>query len=256
MTRPPLSVRLSGDPESGWEGPYPGVPLWLMPSLLAWIRDSFYSFSDDVARLQRRLHLELDWRSPNLALESALVQMEHDPELALDIVDWGAEGADGERLMKLRVMLQQAGSVFTVGLDEEGRGQLVYRVDPTVTAAVKESASPGTNSATHLATAWSRIYRRDPDPSAGYSAAVKAVESAAIPVVAPKHSKATLGTVIGELKAHREKWVVILNAEQARPEIEVVIGMLDLFWAAQEDRHVRSKSRRTRQRPHYTSQPP
>ena len=72
---------------------------------------------------------------------------------------------------------------------------------------------------------------------------MKAVEESAIPIVLPSDQSATLGKVIGELRATPATWDCIFardsrmtSAMTATP-MEVVIAMLDLLWANQTDRH-------------------
>ena len=88
-----------------------------------------------------------------------------------------------------------------------------------------------------------RRLRSQPNPSRAYSEAVKAVEEAALPIVLPNDKSATLGKVIGELRATPSAWQCIFARDSkmthttAVTPIEVVIGMLDLIWANQTDRH-------------------
>ena len=50
-----------------------------------------------------------------------------------------------------------------------------------------------------LARARESLYGLHPNPTMAFSQAIKAVEDAAIPVVIPKSSKATLGTVVNAI---------------------------------------------------------
>lgn len=60
---------------------------------------------------------------------------------------------------------------------------------------------PG-NASGHLGKAWAAAFDQEPNPSTAYSEAIKAVEAAAIPVVLPNDPLATLGKVVGELRAN------------------------------------------------------
>jgi hypothetical protein len=97
-----------------------------------------------------------------------------------------------------------------------------------------------------LRDAWSHSFGSSLDPKKGYDAAVGALEAVAIPTVQPKHAGATLGTVIGELRAdlrdaiatnRRPRWR--LRGSRAKdgglPEL---LAMMDLLWTGQK-RHVR-----------------
>jgi hypothetical protein len=81
------------------------------------------------------------------------------------------------------------------------------------------------------------VFGRQPDPSDGYRQAVKAVESVAQPVVIPNDSKATLGKVIAAMREKPAKWSVLLDSGAAEKRILDVVGMMDLLWRGQHDRH-------------------
>jgi hypothetical protein len=74
---------------------------------------------------------------------------------------------------------------------------------------------------------------RDPDPSTAYRESIRAVEVVAKPIVSPENNRATLGTVIRDMKAKPEKWVVRLDNSST----EQVIAMCELLWKGQTDRH-------------------
>jgi hypothetical protein len=91
----------------------------------------------------------------------------------------------------------------------------------------------------HLTSAWNHAFGRNPDPSRAYAESIKAVEAAAIPVVSPNNSKATLGTVLGDLKAAPQKWQLVLSRPSTTgiAPVEVVTHLVSLLWANQTDRH-------------------
>ena len=75
-----------------------------------------------------------------------------------------------------------------------------------------------------LQRALERISARNPDPDGAYDLAVKAVEAAAHPVVSPGNDRATLGTMIGDLRAKPAKWRFELG------DIDLVIAMSKRLW--------------------------
>lgn len=146
-----------------------------------------------------------------------------------------AEVAHRRQVKELSRILELGGSVWRVADDG---GSLERRVDRTVTAAMTEAASSESSAADHLAAAWQAAYGRHADPSRAYSEAIKAVESAAAPVVLPTDRLATLGRIIGTLRQASDRWeLVIPNGEQPAADISVFIGMLELLWHGQTDRH-------------------
>jgi hypothetical protein len=106
-------------------------------------------------------------------------------------------------LQELSLILQQDSSAYRV---DDSRTGLMRRVDATATAAAAAAATaaagrPNTGSAAdQIRDAWSELYGVTPNPPAAYSAAIKAVESAAHSVIQPTNSKATLGTMIRRLR--------------------------------------------------------
>lgn len=136
-------------------------------------------------------------------------------------------------------MLDDAGSAYRV--NEAGDG-LEERVTPAVRDAVRQTiadaaaGSAAGSAADHLAGAWQAAYGRSPDPVRAYSEAIKAVESAAHAVIQPNHAKATLGTMLGELKGARHKFSTAIPAPASDP-IAPVEAMMRALWEGQTSRH-------------------
>ncbi|WP_146243175.1 hypothetical protein [Curtobacterium sp. MCPF17_031] len=72
-------------------------------------------------------------------------------------------------------------------------------------------------------------YGRVPDPEEAYEKAVKAVEEAAAPVVSPKNSLTTLGTIIRDMKAQQD-WAIDLPGRAT----DVAIPLAEALWSGQE----------------------
>jgi hypothetical protein len=121
--------------------------------------------------------------------------------------------------------------------------RLERRTTGAAAAAVRTHTSALGTASDHLDKAWQAAFGREPVPSTAYAEAVKAVEAVAIPVVLPNDPGATLGKVLGELRANPQKYVVIF-ARDATPSkgatltpLEVMISLADLLWVNQTDRH-------------------
>lgn len=88
-----------------------------------------------------------------------------------------------------------------------------------------------------MAKAWGELYGIEPNASAAYGLAIKAVEDAAIPVVSPNNERATLGTVLAQVEEQGD-WQLPMEREHDRaPSRDVLIGMMRLLWHGQHDRH-------------------
>jgi hypothetical protein len=231
-----------------------GVPPWLTRSLWNWARP-FLRASDELgqsfwlgrelARIERVLGIELSWRlGVRSAGDSLATQVQTNGELLLDLIDlllrdlderWEAPDLAAE----LEAFLAQGRSVWRVA--ERGRQlALERRVDASVTAAAEAAMeAPGSSAGDHLSRAWSKAYGREPDPSAAYAEAVKAVEAAAKPVVTPKDDKATLGKMVSAFRDRSEKWDVVLAAASGFDKVDVVRLMAEQLWQGHTDRHGR-----------------
>lgn len=107
----------------------------------------------------------------------------------------------------LKSYLDEAGSAWTVGVLEQGSTfGLVRRVDETVAARADSVASARSIASQHLRRAWEYLHRRNPDYPQALDEAVFALEAAARPVVSPQNRKATLGTMIRNLRDAPQNW--------------------------------------------------
>lgn len=259
-------------------GPVEGVPAWARPSLFQWLspilhavqHERYHSFSGTpstafVMLAERQLHIPLDWSgSERGAIENLAARMETNEdlflqvlELAIDNVQLGYSFQDQDKaLAALARILTEAGSVWRLDIQRLETGEdwhghrtfrdvrtLQRRTSPEAALAVQHVAQTAAGAAPHLTSAWNHAFGRNPDPGRAYSEAVKAVEAAAIPVVSPNNAKATLGTVIAQLRATPQKWQVVLardvpiSARSPATPLEVVTNMAALLWGNQTDRH-------------------
>jgi len=162
------------------------------------------------------------------------------PEKGLDLVDFLLHVMREYRLPQLQSLaagieeiLADGGSASRVAADRAG---LERRVPEEVAFRAREEMSADTKAAAHVRAAWTDVYGRHPNPSQGYREAVKAVEAAAIPVICPNDPTATLGKIIGQLRVQRDLWATSLSP-QGRDGIDLAIGMLEVLWKSQLDRH-------------------
>ncbi|WP_437033517.1 hypothetical protein [Streptomyces sp. enrichment culture] len=136
-------------------------------------------------------------------------------------------------------ILDDAGSAYRVNEAADG---LEERVTPAVRDAVRQTiadaaAGPAAGStADHLAAAWQAAYGRGPDPERAYSEAIKAVECAAHAVVQPNNAKATLGTMLGEIKNARHNFSAAIPSPAGDP-IAPAEAMMRALWEGQTSRH-------------------
>jgi hypothetical protein len=252
----PLSRRgaeVSGEDEILYED----VPPHLSQPLLYWLKSLFEraenherttAFAERKAgRVAARVRLDLRSVPPQDASRTrypnewsdtlALMHLARtrDGTVLLDIVDATlADSVDRLEAEDLERLLTDAGSAWHVAAD----GNALHR---RVSSAARQAmeATSGTTAADHLNAAWAAAYGRHPDPSLAYSQAIKAVESASIPVVLPQDRLATLGKVIGELGQQPQRWQIAISAPGggSQADITSLLAMLRLLWNGQTDRH-------------------
>lgn len=216
-----------------------GVPAYLKPALMDWIKpqvtryDSFGSTYlvpevfrdyDVVARPATSFWTRArgsEWPSFlwNLPAESLL-----------DFVDWLVHKSGTDVRAQLASLLTDASSAWAIG-KRNGNWGLVQRVPDGVKAAAEEASAHGT-AGSLLAEAWAACFGRGPNPEEAYEKAIKAVEEAAASTVSPKNSRATLGTMIRDMRAQAD-WKLDLPGA-AR---DVPVAMMEALWTGQESRH-------------------
>lgn len=245
MKRRPLSVRSSPNKWREHDGPHEGVPPGLRTSLIAWLAPWFF-FRDDMYG-ERYPNHELMMKFERIHGQPLPPTMgpfgkhlTENPDLILDAVDFilgelqpSSYSGDPEPVEELVQFLAEARSVYTVGVDENGRYELQRELPPEVMATAEQAMATPDRAAEHLRTAWSKAYGRDPDPSGAYGHAVKAVEAAGKPTVSPDNAATTLGTMIRDMEAKPSKWTTAIDADD---DIEKVIEMMRLLWRG-EYRH-------------------
>lgn len=137
-------------------------------------------------------------------------------------------------------MLQTGSSAYRVADDSTS---LARRVDVTTTAAFNSAvaaaaAQPNAgSSADQLQEAWRELYGVTPNPSAAFSAAIKAVESAPHSIIEPNNARVTLGTMIGQQRNAPNRYETTLPGPGGNGGIEVLRNMMDLIWTGQTSRH-------------------
>ena len=240
----PLNVRESGNHES-YDALSEGVPEWVRADVADLITEGLADggeFRVDIGRVRScgaALRKTLPTDDSKQKYRIYMRQWAKDDALlVLSILDWIIKvEKDPWYAKRAEDILGAGNSAWTVGEWGDGHAGLVRRVDSTTTAASAQAISAKTSASHHLAEAWQAAYGIDGNPSSAYSHAIKAVEAAAIPVVSPKQGTATLGTVIGQVRADGD-WVIPLTREKDPGYVAgMLLEMLESLWVGQSDRH-------------------
>ena len=252
----PLGVDTE-DQIAEYDALHEGVPEWMRSSYWAWIRESLTvirRFSDGSGRvpmldtdLAERMCQELKITLPDLRskrvdhdlgranINSALVNLQRHGAI-LQIADYLlAHGGHGEA-EDLGSMLARSKSAYEIGT-RAGRPALVRRVPSGVQLAADSVMARAGRAGIRLSEAWEELYGLTSNASEAYRLAILAVEDAAIPVVSPNNSKATLGTVIKQVEDQGD-WGLPMDREDPKALTgDVLVGMMRVLWHGQHDRH-------------------
>lgn len=243
----PLSKRHDHEAAKEYDALHEGVPEWLAAPVAQWVFDVFSSmqYDDDFSHKLDVIHgmLRRPMAQTNNRVRDSITELGNaaaNGDLdVLDAVVWTTQlSREGWNLReRLDLLLLVHGSAWTVGENGAEQPCLLRRVDETVTSAAKAEMEREGNAARHLHRAWHRIYGRNPDAGGAYREAVRAVEAAAKPIIAPQASSATLGTMLADLRNKPDKWSVALNEGGRAPGVSLLIEMCGGLWKSQFDRH-------------------
>jgi hypothetical protein len=246
---------------ANYEVLYDGVPHWMQQSLTAWLGAMLsdvlmaeQSGMDVLHRTERALRIKvaLTYGTTDLGVTRALLERFRGNELQL--TDYLLSTVPLDRLGgweevkdhlhdpeivfgQLEILLKEAGSKWQIGIRSGGSMGLVQRVPEGVEAALTQTIESSGRAGARLASAWASAFGISPHPSQAYSLAVKAVEDAAVQVVCPNDSLATLGKIISQMR-NAGGWNLPLPREDEHATTSsTLISMMKMLWAGQADRH-------------------
>ena len=237
------------------------IPNWLENSLLLWLSEFFYDSDSHgthpnvtyclaVERLLRTRLFNPNDSSPHGSSSAVLDYLKTHPRAlwqviderlaalsALQNVEFPSIGAVDAvaKIKQLRLFLIQAGAGYEVSVDQQ-RAYLRRRIPGGVQVAIDRAEEAVASSSALLRSAFTHTYGREPNYGLAYSEAVKAVETAAIPIVIPKDSLGTLGKVIGQMRSNLAAWSLAL-ADPHDIGVEALVNIMDTLWSSQHDRH-------------------
>lgn len=229
-----------------------GIPGWMRRSVQKWVERRVHTYEKGrMARKNLWLVREFDQMArPQYPLgevfedrgfEHMELLLDDDHDLYIKFLDflvyslssdYGGETATEA----LDEILLRSGSKWRVGTRGDHAG-LEERVPVGVQdAADAAMASPG-HAGSLLSEAWHAAFGVSPDFEKAYAKSIKAVEAASIPVVSPNHGGATLGTVIGQMRADAD-WKLEMTRKHGTHTIQqVILGNMQALWTGQNDRH-------------------
>ena len=226
----------------------PDITPWLRTSLWQWIESAItyrsasgyrYLMTALARKSERILRVPLAANLENASTDAAFRHIEQtysdlDDTKTWQLVDF-LLAENPVEIAQLQLVLVECGSAWAVG-ERMGKVGIVKRLPEGVSTAAEEIFQTG-DAGKRLAGAWLSAFGVNPDPEAAYSRAVKAVEDAAIPVVSPKNTGATLGTIIRDIKQNSNFKLPHLREHPEAQTHNVLLSMLQMLWTGQHDRH-------------------
>ena len=225
-----------------------GIPPWLRSTVGEFLQAMFVGQygtprADVLKEVELFLCVELDWSNGVIsAFDDLQARVYKDDEtFGLNVIDLTLgrhreESSDAPQ--QLDVMMTAAGSAWTVQFDSHRKcWALERRVEESMRKVVSSTLGKGGRPAEHLRIAWTSAFGRTPNPSHGYREAVRAVEAVLIPLALPTDRAATLGRVIGEIRANPKRYGVRLRPDSRLDPVATFADMLGLLWTSQYDRH-------------------
>lgn len=251
----PLGVD-SEDEVAAYDALHDGVPDWMAAAFWAWVRAAISHHrtgwhgrpaeglrESETEEMAQTLRIAL----PNLRVkrfdESAGQQQINSAMKSLrafgqplQVADYLLAHFPAAQPEVLEALLERSKSSRTIG-NRSGKPGLVRRVPLGVQTGADTVIGRAGRAGVRLAKAWEELYGLSPNPSEAYRSAILAVEDCAVPVVSPKNSAATLGTVLRQMEDQAD-WRLPMTREHSKaPSREVLLGMMRLLWHGQHDRH-------------------
>jgi hypothetical protein len=250
-TTPSTCQQLDGErtnkPDPRFDTLQPGIPdylttpiwLWAEPMLTVYSPGSYIRRDPNesllqMIQLQLRVSPPLEWAGGgHTALSSLEFRFRQNQELGLNLVDYLLRfRAEEDEANDAHAILTMGGSEWEVVKTDE-TFMLSRRLIGPIASVVDEIRPASERAHAHLVLSWQKLASRDPDAPGAYREAIKAVEAAAKPVISPQNHKATLGTIVADMRAKPEKWRFVLD----HSDTERVTSMCEAVWKGQIDRH-------------------
>ena len=242
MVKLPFSKRHDAEAREAYVALREGIPVGLRPSLLNWSRAAFtetQQWGEEVnqarleyaERLTNRTLLTDIYRE---SLSDLVKKLRLDDEIHLDVIDIALGWVGDDAVNLLQRFLREAQSAYCVATDDDGTRVLQHRQPKEMSELFDSEANQPGRAAKHLRTAWSKCFGLNPDTKGACIEAVSAIEVAAKPVVSPKNSRTTLGTLCRDIESAPDKWE---TDTEAVGSVKTVLSMMQMVWNEGHYRH-------------------
>ncbi len=248
----PLGVE-SEDQIAEYDALHDDVPPWMEYAFWAWVRSELTEVRGSIKHLNEGLVESMcqtlkipfyNFRYPGASIVGGAEQLkkamhvlrENGVGRELQIADYILAHSPTTQTNELDELFVRSKSIWTVG-ERSGKPGLTRRVPSGVQFGADAVMARSGRAGVRLAKAWENLYGIQPNASEAYRLAILAVEDISVPVVSPSNARATLGTVIKQMK-DQGGWSLPMSREDSQtPSPSVLIGMIRMLWNGQHDRH-------------------
>jgi hypothetical protein len=208
------------------------VDLSLARQILDWVEEQNRKRPD--AAILERLSRQISPGGPILGREGLLEKLSFEPTKILYGLAYALEGCVSPKSVQPVLDLLSAADVDINIIYLDGRWIAVHREHGMGLELL--SSDPNFEATNLIEKAQAMSYGVVPNPSEGFFNALRAVEAALKPVIEPRNPTATLGTMIGQLRATPDRWTMVLTPKQGHSSTKFR-EMLELIWYSEHDRH-------------------
>lgn len=238
-----------------------GVPIWMMGSAKSFIRRFttvhkgrdrknneviIGADTDTIHAIERYLQIQLpEDDEDEFELQNGLLYYARDETKCLDVLEATLATCHPANIPQMLLIINtifiESGSKWIAKLQDE-KIVLEERVNETTIEAFESTVNSSNNeSGNFLKKSWGFAFNKSPNASEAYSCAIKSIEAAAWPVITPNNNKATLGHIIGEIKANPNKWHSSITEKETGISSSMLVQAMQLVWEGQTDRHGSAK---------------
>ena len=228
----PVSMRLGNKPIfeiSEW------IPDEVKPSIISIISEIMYRNCIDLDIFIARLHVP---NYPSLNTKDRFFKyMKDSQENFVDCIDFVVFNAGnyydecGDLIIKLHDILRCSNTNWMIGCDEDTHKLIMQRriLPETQEHYLSLANSVDELAGRYLKDAWRNAYMHNGSHKQAWESARKAVECLLHPIVSPDNNRATITSMIRDIKAKPDKWICDIPAHEANGSNGSVMKFLEFL---------------------------
>lgn len=237
----PYSVRQDTERTEEFKNPEPGIPEWMLDEVIEWMSEPI-ARAGNVERYVKRLKVDLRRDIMTKAYVAAdgdkllpWVKVDLEMRDLLDILDNLSRSCSPVEAWQLDELLKAGGTYGIAAATKDSKPEDRYLfdlVEPEMQRLIDDAKAPADRASDYLRVAHAAAYGQYRNATEAWDHSVKAIESVMRPVISPNDRSATLGKMLGQMKATRDKLGGVLGGGD--DGIARVEAMVRLVWENHE----------------------